>query len=388
MILNLEIMRIKNYIFILFLLTSISSCVEKYWPEIEKYENVLVVDGLLTNGDDPIIVRLSISSSINDGELLPVEGGELYITDQDQMEMPLTEMGSGIYQVLDSSFHGQVGGSYQLHISLPNGRNYVSDICHLEEPSPIDSVYGVIESSVVINSSHILKGIQFYIDNHTNLTDTSYYMWRLTQTFKYQATFSLDYTWEGEYIPYPNPDSLRTCWFTSQVNHIFTFSTEYLDEPVIKRLPLNYVSTETKRLSIRYSLLVKQLSLSKSAFDFWNAIQQQNIEHGNLYSHQPIQIKGNMQNVTNAEETVLGYFTVAGSTKKRIYIDRQPLDYYYDECTPDFESMRNIRFEPEEFWPIYLTNVPSKGLAMGNNEACFDCRLEGGSLTPPDFWED
>ncbi len=363
-----------------------SSCIDKYWPDIKKYENVLVVDGLLTNGNDPVIVRLSVSSAINNGALIPLTGGELYITDENHEEISLTEIEPGTYQVEDESFSGEVGSSYQLHISLPNGQNYVSDICSLSAPSPIDSVYGNIESFANPNSYHDLHGIQFYIDNHSN-NDTSFYLWRLTQTYKYRASFTLDYTWEGAFIPYPNPDSLRTCWRTTEVNEIFTFTTKYLDKPVITRFPLNYVSTETKMLSIRYSLLVKQLYISKRAFDFWNALQQQNIDQGNLYSQQPIQIRGNVQNVANTEEPVLGYFTVAGVTEKRIYLNHPPLVFYHGECAPDYEGMRFLRFEPEELWPIYITYVQDAGMALGIKESCFDCRLDGGSLTPPDFWE-
>lgn len=388
MTLNSEIMLIRNVILLLSLLLSFTSCVEKFWLEIDNYENVLVVDGLLTNGDEPVVVRLSVSSPINNEALIPISGCKLYIIDEDELEIPLTEIESGIYQVLDISFKGQIGSSYQLYISLPNGQDYVSDICHLLAPSPIDSVYGLAESSEMANSHHDLHGIQFYIDNHNNLTDTCYYMWKLSQTFKYRASFNLDYTWEGEYIPYPNPDSLRTCWHTAPVNDIFTFSTKYLDEPVITNFPLNFTSTETKMLSIRYSLLVRQLSISENAFNFWDALRQQNIEQGGLYSRQPIQIKGNVHNVNNPDEPVLGYFTVAGVTNKRIFVNRPPLPFYYDVCVPDFESMRWIAFEPSSNYPIYLTDIPGQGLAMGARKLCFDCRLEGGSLTPPDFWEE
>ena len=44
------------------MLISITSCIEKYWPEINKYDSVLVVDGLLTNGSDTTVIYLSLSS--------------------------------------------------------------------------------------------------------------------------------------------------------------------------------------------------------------------------------------------------------------------------------------------------------------------------------------
>ncbi len=384
MILNLGIMRTRNFILILFITLSTISCVDKYWPEIDKYDSVLVVDGLLTNGADTTVIYLSLSSSVNNGILIPLGGSQLYIVDENQSEVFLTETSTGIYKILDNSFTGRVGGSYQLHITLPNGKKYESDICSMQTPSPIDSVYGLIESHQIPNQDEYLNGIQFYVDNHSNLSDTTYYLWRLEQSFQYQSTFNIDFVWNGTiFDPYPKPDSLRTCWYTSPVQSIFIHSTKYTDKPELIGKPLNYVSTINKTLSIRYSLLVNQLSISEEAFNFWDALRQQNIEKGNLYSQQPFQVRGNIKNMNNAEEPVLGYFTVAGISKKRIYINRPPLAFYYDECVPDFEGMAFLRFEPGPFYIVDVNGI----LALGNSDACFDCRLEGGSITPPYFWQ-
>ena len=370
------------------MLIGITSCMEKYWPLVDKYEHVLVVDGMLTNGVEPVYIELSYSSPINDLEMIPAIDGELYITDENQIETPLIESEPGTYIAMDSSFRGHIGSSYQLHINMPNGKKYLSEVCRLATPSPIDSVYGFKERHKAKNSNKTLFGIQYYIDNHSpNINDTCYYLWRLTQTFKYEAAFTLDYTWEGEFIPYPNPDSLRTCWYTGQISDIYVFSTKYFGNSEIKKFPLVYVSTESKSLSIRYSLLIKQLSISKDAFDFYITLEQQNIEQGSLYSEQPIQVRGNVNNIADIEEPVLGYFMVAGVSEKRIYTDRPKLLFFYYICQPDFESMPWIRFIPESHWPIYLTQT-EYGLAMGRRLMCFDCRDEGGSLTPPDFWEE
>ncbi len=368
---------------LMFLLSSLYSCIDKFWPEIDKYEDVLVVDGLLTNGTDTTVVKLSMSSSVKNGKFVPVVGSNMYIIDESQTEIHLTETEPGIYKVLENNFTGHVGSSYQLLITLANGKKYESDICSMQAASPIDSVYGLIEKHQVPNTNDYIEGIQFYIDNHGNNNDTSYYLWNLQQSFEYKSSFNINYIWTGTYFdPYPKPDSLRTCWHTSPVPNIFSFTTKYLDGSVIKNLPLNFVSTYSKRLSIRYSLYIKQLSISVSAFTFWNAMQQQDVQ-ASLYSQQPIQIKGNIHNTADPGEPVLGYFTVAGVSTKRIFIDRPPLVFYYDKCAPDYDGMRFIRFEPG---PIYITEIDGTR-AMGNTESCFDCRLEGGLITPPYFWE-
>jgi hypothetical protein len=341
----------------------------------------------MTNSSDPVVVRLSVASPVNFEQFVPVQGGELFISDENQMmAQQLIETGPGTYTAMDTSFRGQVGTAYQLHINLPNGQSYVSDVCRLIAPSPIDSVFGIIEHPDFSNDNPGFPGIQFYIQNHSEVSDTGYYLWRLSETYKYQSDFDIDYTWEGEFIPYPDPDSLRNCWRTTKVNEIIFASTKYIDPTAINQFPLHFVSTETKRLSIKYSLLVQQLSISESAFNFYNALKKLNLDQGNLWVQQPFQILGNMHNVNHSEKPVLGYFIVAGANEKRIFVNRPSLTFYYDICTPDFD-LRWIEFEPESTWPIYIDDIMFLGWAKADKRVCFDCRLEGGSLSPPDFWE-
>jgi hypothetical protein len=225
------------------------------------------------------------------------------------------------------------------------------------------------------------------VNNHNVVNDTSYYIWKLSQTYKYRSSFDIDYTWEGEYIPYPNPDSLRTCFKTSIVKELLFASTQYLDPTAINQFPLHFVPTSTKELSIRYSCLVRQLRISENAFSFYQAIDEQNFEQGNdLWSKQPVQIRGNIHNVNNDDEPVLGYFLVAGSSEERIFVDRPGIPFYYTECTPDFD-LRWVPYSTPNEWPIYIEDIMFSGWCLGDSRSCFDCRLDGGLLTPPDFWE-
>lgn len=374
-------------LFILFPAFFIISCVDEYWPVLDKYENLLVVDGILTNSDEPVKVRLSLSSAVSSDKPIPLGGGNVYLTDEKQGVTNFSETEPGTYQVIDSMFRGQVGKFYQLHINLPDGRSYESDVCYMKPESIIDSVYGVIEKPADSDDSNDFPGIQFYIENHSEVSDTSYYLWKVTQTYKYRATFDIDYTWTGEFHPFPDPDSLRTCWHTARVSDILVATTGLLDPTTVSQFPLHFVSTETKLLSIRYSPLVQQISISKAAFEFYEAIGEQNIETGNLWSTQPYQILGNIHNISNNSEPVLGFFVVGGATQKRIFVNKPPLTFYYKECVPDFESVQNIKLEDRITWPIYIDDIMVLGWAMADSKACFDCRLEGGSLTPPDFWK-
>ncbi|MCB2219985.1 MAG: DUF4249 domain-containing protein [Bacteroidetes bacterium] len=167
------------------------------------------MDGLLTNGNEPVIVKLSISSPLNNEKFIPAADCEVYITDEKQTIITLTETDLGTYQVSDSTFRWQIGKTYELHVKGPDGYSYQSEPCTLPIPSPIDSVYGILECKEFGNLHHIIPGIQFYIDNHSDQPDTSYYLWKLCQTYEYQSSFDIDYTWEGYFIPFPKPDSLQ-----------------------------------------------------------------------------------------------------------------------------------------------------------------------------------
>ena len=88
-----------------FVVTFSTSCVEEYWPEVDRYQNVLVVDGMLTNKDS-VVVNLSYSSSINDSRLIPISGALVYIVENSEHTIYLNEIMAGTYQSDNDFFKG------------------------------------------------------------------------------------------------------------------------------------------------------------------------------------------------------------------------------------------------------------------------------------------
>ncbi len=66
---------------VILLIFLIQSCREEYYPEIDKYENILVVDGMITNEPGPYEIRLSQSSPINRPELIPFGDAQVIVVD-------------------------------------------------------------------------------------------------------------------------------------------------------------------------------------------------------------------------------------------------------------------------------------------------------------------
>jgi len=189
----------------------------------------------------------------------------------------LIEYEPGEYKTSENGIQGVIGNSYKILIQLPDGTRYASEFEELKQPVELDSVYAQIEYRTDDNFNHDLEGYQFYLDTELATKDSNYFMWSMETTYKYQADFLIRniYTYRNLSV-FPQPDSFYTCWQTKAIPELFTYETEQLSSPVIKGMPLHFVSTEGRELSIRYSLKITQHTITADAFTYWNNLQKQN----------------------------------------------------------------------------------------------------------------
>lgn len=382
-------MRIKWLIYILPLLI-LSACVEPYVLEDNNYEQSLVVDGGIDNGDGPYVIKLSTTTSISKVSYAPLADCKVFIESTAGEMVELTETSLGEYSTTQNSIKGEVGIGYKLHITTSENKEYESDFEYILPSVAIDSVYYEPETKDDPSSVFDLNGYQFYVDSKTPESDTNYLLWQLVQTYKYNADFLLDYFYAGSLYANPTPEMYFTCYKTENVNEVFTYSTVGQSLPEIKRQALHYVDTRTKALSIRYTVLVNQRSVSKKAFEYWNQIKQINEAQGAVFAQQPFQVRGNIKNVNDAQESVLGFFMASGVDSKRVFVPTYLLPMDYNVCVvSDADKMLYgmIRYTRPSEWPVWVTNGDGTGRAIMDHY-CMDCRLAGGVLEKPDFWID
>lgn len=378
----------KRFLYIIFLAALAGSCVDPYWPELDKYKNTLAVDGLIDNSPGPYYVRLQLSATVYYPEYRPLENAVVFVTDNLGNIEEFVEVETGVYKNINPNFQGIVGRSYQLTVSLSETANYQSDWEKIEEPLGIGSVYAESEFHIDQNADHDLSGYQFYIDTDVAENDSTYLIWRMEQTYQYVSDFRCHYIYQGSIVPFPKTDSLSTCWKTGRVPAILIGNTNSSKDSKLVRYPLHYVSTEGRELSIRYSLLVNQYTVSENVYNYWKALQDQNDIQGTLYTQQPYQIRGNIKNINNQEEPVAGCFVAAGVSQQRMFFNKPSLKFYYSICELseiDYKNMMDLSGLPPSFYPIYLTMDANNHLAYPNQD-CIDCRQKGGTIEKPDFW--
>jgi hypothetical protein len=171
-------------------------------------------------------------------------------------------------------------------------------------------------------------------------------------------------------------------------------NTSVLEQDKIERFPLLYISNETDRLKVKYSILVNQYSLTENEYLYWEKLQNLSEQVGSLYDLIPSDISSNVYCIDNTNEKVLGYFSVSANSSKRIFIEDHFAGIYTqytdDNCvTSSFSGDGNIPFLNESVWVIETTTVPPGTLirVLTNIKGCADCTVRGTTIEP-DFWNE
>ena len=156
---------------------------------------------------------------------------------------------------------------------------------------------------------------------------------------------------------------------------------------------MNFVSNETDRLKVTYSLLVKQQSLTRRSYVYWEKMKAQSSETGGLYEIQPSSAIGNIYNISDPDEVVLGIFYATQQQSKRIMVNNvsnesDHFDFEIPYLTCEWYSAAGV-FQMGRDFPYYMRSVSPLGFGPPYETAdqiCFDCRIQGGINVKPDFW--
>ena len=377
------------------MLLTCNSCIEPFEPVIKESPKVLVINGKITDQPGMHYVEISRSTPYRKPSYQPVSGYVVLVTDENGEMIPFYERENGKYSAdIPGSFLA-VGKAYRLQVFTPNQREYCSEYDTLLACPPIDSLYYEVETRETSDPDFILGGIQFYIDMTGAASDSRDFMWQLEETWEYWAAlFSQYIRREGEeVISFHSSDHFFKCWKTYPIGEIYTKTTRNLSVNALKRNSLNFVSNETDRLRVKYSLLVKQQSLTRRSYVYWEKMRAQSRETGGLYETQPSSAIGNIYNTTNPDEVVLGIFYATQQRTKRIMVnnvsgENDPFEFKIPYLTCEWENATGT-FQSGDNFPYYLKSNNPTGYGppyLTADQICFDCRIQGGINVKPDYW--
>jgi hypothetical protein len=105
-------------------------------------------------------------------------------------------------------------------------------------------------------------------------------------------------------------------------------------------------------------------------------------------------VAGNIYNITEPGESVLGYFEAAGVTTKRIFVAHDLIPENISIPT-EFEFCKFLVLEDPDNLPYWLNagwifvdeyyDMNKRMVRLTNSPKCYDCTLTG-SNEKPDYW--
>lgn len=379
------------------LLTSTAvGCIEQFTPDIPQSNGELVVEGHITDQTEEYLIRLSRSRRLDEKNNIAETGATVKIIEDGSMTHLFQEMEGGRYVSKAGNFVGSIGSEYILDIVTADGEHYQSHPEVMLKTPDIDSVYFERERRFTDIEDLVVDGIKILVDSHDPENATRYYKWDWVETWEYKATYPNAYSWvPGDMIfdpghPIVNPFPNIFCYNTDSSRQILVNSTNNLENDVVSRFEVKYVNTLGRELTSLYSLLVKQHAISENTYKYWRELRGLSESQGTLFDKQPYALQGNIGNVQNADETVLGYFEVISVKEERILITREKLrDLYFPSNTCFHEKIDSVNYWNvqdllDQGYLIYGAGGFMVEFVDMVPRDCADCTYHG-SLEKPDY---
>jgi hypothetical protein len=371
-------MRYLRYKILFSIIILLSGCVSEFIPETDEDQQLLVVEGIITDQNEAYTIKLSKSLPLGErGSAAPLSRCNVTITDDLGNVYIARETVAGTYKTDPSLFRGVIGRKYSLHVALAgNSSHYESYPVEMKPVPPIDSLY--YERKIIKQNGNYSpdEGAQIYLDTHSADNSCRFYRWEY------------DETWEIR-LPFTVPNNM--CWLSESSSMINVKSTSAIAESKVDRFPLNFISNGTDRLKYKYSILVKQYSLTEDEFTYWDKLRNISEQVGGLYDITPSSIPSNITCIENPGEKILGYFSVSATSSKRVFVKDNfsgIIDMYQNCIADTIWQPGPIPNLGTFVWVIIDHDIPPPAYRVTTfEEGCYDCTVRGTKVKPS-YWGD
>lgn len=363
------------------------SCVEPIEIKSNDFQSLLVVEGIITNELKNQKILLSRSYPIEENGALPVSNAKVFVEDSEGHSYDFNEDSPGVY-MSKNPFEIAMDVKYRLHVETSNGV-YESSLESINSSTEISQVKS---SEVVVEDQN---GVAITVSNMAENGHTSYYKFDYIETYEIRSPYKKYYdiiineNGEPEVVPKEEQDYI--CYVTKPSTEIILSNTSNLSENNISNFLIRFLSVNDYELAYRYSILVKQYKISSGSYLYYNTLQNISKSESLFSQYQPGFIEGNISKLSEENEKVIGYFSVASVDTARTFFSYS--DYFdpnnprpshtgsCDEFVPARSDLKSFiesghyRFFQED--PVNVYHLI--------RASCVDCRLFGEN-EPPAFW--
>lgn len=363
-------------------------CKEKYEPPVSSpATGYLVVEGYIS-ANGPAEIHLSRTVPLDSIKITSESLAKVMVQGRDNnSSYTLTESTKGVYS--NNLLNLNSSQQYRLYVKTKDGKEYASDYVNVKFAPFIDSISWTRENN----------GVQLYANTHDPQSNTRYYRWETEETWEFHSryysvlTFSHDSRGNINGVQYRRPDhepelTIYTCWQSENSTNILLGSSAKLSEDIMHQ-PLVFIPPASWKLSVLYSINVKQYALSKEEYEYLSKMKSNTEETGSIFDKQPSELQGNIHCLTKPDEPVIGFIGIANVQVQRIFIKNSDVpDWRYNpDCYDQIIPVDSAYFYPSLLPTIPYAFTPTGAISYytGARGDCVDCTTIGTN-TKPSFW--
>jgi Domain of unknown function (DUF4249) len=335
-------MRKSICIIILLGFIGLMGCIDEVKFTSENYKPKLIVDGSISNAPGPYkIMIFSSKEYTGDGQTVPLNVSQVAIVEENGKSFNLNAIDAGIYETDSIALRGQVGKSYYVKIRTLDGREYQSKPERILPPVPIDT-YRIDFSSNISEQ----RPFKLSIITKDPIEKGNLYKWRWSHYDTTNACKVVIPRQEGGGTTKLINPCCEKCWDYEPCKDCLYIGSDAFTNGKTITTEVGYFPFESRK---HYFIVLEQFSISPEYYQFWKITQSQISNSGGIFDNAPAQAQGNLYNIKDSTDQVLGYFSASGLTQKPIYVIRDKREY-------------PVRPLPKEYALVYLAKcVPCQG---------------------------
>ncbi len=367
---------------ILIICVFLSQCKEAFTPAIiDRHTGYLVVEGFIEI-DGLTEIRLTRTRGLKSEEVIYEEGAILTVETESGRAFALQPQGEGRYRASSLAIGTD---NVRLRIITADNATYLSSFVEPKATPPIDR----------IGWEQRDDGVHIFVNTHDDLNQSHYYFWKYEETWHFRSLHASYYEYIGNYEVRIRENDIHNCWSHQKSTGVYLANTTGLNEDRVEGHRILAIPNLSEKLGVKYSILVKQYTLTAEAYQYWEILQKNTEEVGSIFDPQPSNLSGNIQNINDPEEPVIGFISVSKLQEARIYIDHDELQDWnihvdtHEDCieTQAWRSEYDLYFRLRDYTPLFHIRN-NRGDIVGYTATfnhCADCTLRGSNIKP-DFW--
>lgn len=323
---------------IILVFLGLNACIDPYDANFGQDNRVLVVEGLLTNDfQNPDTIKIQYSYYADESIYKkPITGTRASIVSSAGQETKLNSVGIQGGFLPPANFRINPAEKYTLKFTLGNGDSYESTPQQIISTPTIDKAYDVFNPKSVISNDgkYSFSANEVFVDFQDKAGEKNFYLWRYTHyerlehcitcepntlykdfsqgcvknQFSYQRNPAYDYKCSGG------------CFSVFKSTKVNTFSDLASDGRLVKGRMIAQIPFYSQAGCL---VVIQQMSISPEIFGINKLLESQSTATGGLADTPPASIVGNIKNLANSEERIVGYFGLADIKTNRYWMTRE-----------------------------------------------------------------